>query len=189
MNERVVMCRWLHSTVVFLALVSSAACGYYFRSSGEPLGIKMESLAIPMVTSSSSDIDLESDFTRILREEFINNARVPLLGEGQAQFILFGRLYEIGTEPIAYDQQESTLSGHTTTFSVTKTRRLTLKLDIKLVERASGRVLWSERAMAERANYDVGTDPLETRHNKKQALEEIASLLSKRVFLKTLERF
>lgn len=183
------MLHWLCDAVILFTIMSSVACGYHFRSSGEPLGIRMESLAIPMVRSSSSDIGLESHFTRVLREAFISNSRVPILPEGEAEFLLVGRIYEITTVPIAYDQEESIVSGHKSTYSVTGRRRLMLKFDAKLVERASGRIIWRENAMAERADFDVGIDPLETRYNRSQALEEIAGLLSKRVFLMTLERF
>ncbi|MBW2063833.1 MAG: hypothetical protein JRJ03_02750 [Deltaproteobacteria bacterium] len=180
---------WVPKSLVFLGLVSFAACGYHFRSSGEPLGIKIESLAIPMVESPSSDLGFESEFTRILREEFINNSTVPILSEQDARYILIARIYQVKTEPIAYEQQESFLAGHRSTLSVTSKLRLMVKLDIKLVEQSTGKTIWHERSMTERANYDVVADPLVTTYNRGQALDQIASLLSKKVFLKTLERF
>ncbi|MBW2000810.1 MAG: hypothetical protein JRJ29_22965, partial [Deltaproteobacteria bacterium] len=137
---------WLPGSLAFLILISSSACGYRFRSSGEPLGIKVESLAIPMIKSSSSDVSFESEFTRILRQEFINNSTVPILSEQEAQYILIARVYQVKTEPIAYKELAPSLPGQTRPYSVTSKLRLMVKLDIKLVEQGTGKTIWHERS-------------------------------------------
>jgi hypothetical protein len=60
---------------------------------------------------------------------------------------------------------------------------------MQLVERASGKVVWHDAAMEEKASFSVETDPLATRYHKQQALEKIARRLAKRIYLKTMERF
>lgn len=180
---------------LFLGMIISVwacvftGCGYHFRATGEPLGTELESLAIPLIESSSSNIGFEADFTRIIREEFISQGKVPIVPREEAQTILSGRIYEIWTEPLSYRIQQQTVSGVETTFEVTKTRRLRLKLEMRLTERRTGEVIWQEQAMEERVIFAVSDDPLVTQFNQRIALEAVARELAKRIFLKTMERF
>ena len=164
-------------------------CGYHLKTAGEPVGINIRSLAIPLMTSSSSNIGFEPDFTRIIREEFISHARVPLLPRERAQKVLTGRIYDIETEPLGYDYLQQTIKGHSSTYGVTNSRRLKIKLDVRLTDSTNGKIVWRERAMEERASFQVGTDPLANRYNQQQALEKIARRLAKRIYMRTMERF
>lgn len=165
------------------------ACGYHLREAGEPVGTDIESISIPMMTSTSSEAGFEADFTGAVREEFINSSRVALVPEGEADAVLKGRIYEISTQPLTYDVAEQTVSGRKVSYETTSSRRLKIMLDVELVESGSGKVIWSESAMEEEARYDVSADPLSSRYNQRQALKEVAGRLAKKIYLKTLDRF
>ncbi|MBN2126303.1 MAG: hypothetical protein JW821_18530 [Deltaproteobacteria bacterium] len=175
--------------VALLATCLSPGCGYRFATTGEPVGIRLDSLAIPLIKSTSSQPGFEADFTKILRQEFISHGRVPLLGEDRAQAVLQGRVQEIITEPLTYSYQDATVKGYDTTYELTRSRRLRIRLDVRLVNRADGKVIWQEPAMEEKASFDVGTDPLANRYHQQQALDKIARRLAARIYLKTMERF
>jgi len=164
-------------------------CGYRFRATGEPLGIQIESLAIPMITSTSSEMGFEADFTRVIREEFISHGRIPIVSEAGAQAVLIGRIYDVRTEALSYDYREHTVGGDATTHEVTRSRRLKIRLDMQLIDRKNDKVIWRDEAMEERASFVVDEDPLTTRYHRREALEKIARRLAKRVYLKTVERF
>ncbi len=164
-------------------------CGYSFRATGEPLGIKLESLAIPMIESTSSEIGFEAAFTRIVRNKFIAQGKVPLVSVEKAQAVLTGRVYRIWTEPISYETTQQTVNGVVTTFDVTRSRRLRITLDMRLTDSRTGKVIWHEKAMEEKAIFAVSEDPLETQYNQRLAVEFIARQFSDRIFLKTMERF
>jgi len=164
-------------------------CGYHLRATGEPMGIKLESLAIPLMTSTSSNKGFEADFTRIIREEFISHAKVPLLSREEAQAVLIGRIYDTRFQPLTYDLQQQTIGGEVTTHEVTSSRRMRIILDVQLTDRATGKVIWHEKSMKEEASFIVGTDPLANRYYQRQALQKISRRLAKRIYLKTMERF
>lgn len=166
-----------------------SGCGYHFRADGEPVGIELGSLAIPLIESTSSTLGFESDFTRILREEFISHGRVPLVAEGGAQAVLSGKIYRIREDALSYDSEDLVVKGRTATYTVTDSRHLRVWLDMKLTEKSSGKVIWHERGLREKASYKIGTDPLRNRYNKQLALEKIARRLAKTIYLKTMERF
>ena len=88
-----------------------AGCGYHFRADGEPVGIQLESLAIPMFSSTSSEIGFEADFTKVIRQEFISQGRVPLVPEEKAQVVLIGKIQEIRADPLTYRSQDVTVGG------------------------------------------------------------------------------
>ena len=115
-------------------------CGYQFRVTGEPRGLEIQSLAIPLMTSTSSFMGFEADFTGIIREEFISHAKIPVLPREEADAILIGRVYEIRADPQTYDLQRQTVAGRTITHETTSSRRLKVRLHIRLAERATGRV-------------------------------------------------
>lgn len=174
---------------ILLILPLISGCGYQFRANGEPMGLEIDSLAIPLVTSPSSNLGFEADFTRILREEFISHARVPIQPTKKAQMILKGNILEVRTDPVSYDIQEINIQDNIVTHEVTKRRRLSIKLDIYLSDRVTGKIIWHESSMEEETSFTVGVDPLVNRYNQKQALEKIARNLSKKIYSKTMERF
>lgn len=153
------------------------------------MGIKIESLSIPLIESTSSNMGFEADFTRIIREEFISHARVPLVSISKAQAVLTGRIYDIRTEALTYNLRQETVQDQLITHEVTNSRRLKVRLDIKLTDRSTGRDIWHEGAMEEKASFRVETDPLATQYYQQEALEKIARRLAKRIYLKTMERF
>jgi len=176
---------------LLLLLVTSllVGCGYHLRADGEPVGIELESLAIPMFSSTSSTIGFEADFTRMIRQEFISYGRVPLVPEEKAQAVLVGKIQDVRTDPLTYSSQDVTVGGYTSTYDVTKSRKLRVRLEVQLVDRRQGKVIWREAAMEEQASYAVSGDPLETSYSERQALEKIAGRLAKRIYLRTMERF
>jgi hypothetical protein len=164
-------------------------CGYSFRSSGDPMGIEMESMAIPMIESTSSEPGFEADFTRVIREEFIRNSKIPLVPKEEAQTVLSGRIYDIRTEPVSYDLDQQTVNGAVTTYTETKTRMLRVRVDMRFEDKYTGKVIWRDENLEEKTSDVVDRDPLVTRFNRKKALETIAERLAKRIFLQTMERF
>jgi hypothetical protein len=179
----------LVALTAWLCLTIMPGCGYHFSAEGEPVGIKIRSLAIPLMESTSSDLGFESEFTKTIRDEFISHADVPLVSRDKAEMVLIGKIYEIKTKPLTYDVTENTVQGETTYYEVTDSRRLFIRLEAKLLERATGRIIWEEKNMQEKARYAVTEDPLTNRYNRQKAVNEIAGRLADRIYLKTMERF
>ena len=170
-------------------IVGFTGCGYHFRADGKPVGIEINSIAIPLVTSSSSEKGFEADFTRMIREEFISHSKVSIVETEQADMVLTGRISEIETRPLTYDSRSYEVGGRVVTHETTNSRRLKIRLDISLIERATGKTIWYDGNMEEEALFNVETDPLVTQYNQQQALIRISRLLAKRIYLKTMERF
>lgn len=172
-----------------LCALSFLGCGYQFRAGGEPVGIDIKSIAIPLVKSTSSEKGFEADFTTILRREFLSHARVPLKNKDEANMVLMGTIHEIVTQPLTYDSTQRDVSGRVVTHETTSSRRLILRFNVSLIDRSSGKAVWYDNSMTEEAGFVVTADPLVNRNNRKKALQKIARLLSERIYNRTMERF
>lgn len=170
-------------------MLFSTGCGYKFRANGVPVGIKIKSLAIPLVKSSSSERGFEADFTTVLRNEFISHAHIPLKNKDDASMILSGTIYEINTQPLTYNSVQRSIAGRLVIDETTSRRRLIIRMSMRLIDRLSGKAIWTDNSLEEEESYDVSTDPLVTRHNEREALLKIAKRLSERIYNKTMERF
>ncbi len=166
-----------------------AACGYRFRAEGEPVGIELTSIAIPMIESAASIKGFEADFTTVLRNEFISRGRAPVKDKNSAQMILNVEVYEIMTQPLTYDTTKQEISGREIFHETTGARRLTLHLSASLVNRSTGETVWSEPSITEEAGFDITSDPLINRNRERDALLKIARIVSGRIFNMTMERF
>jgi hypothetical protein len=164
-------------------LLVLARCGYKVQPVGRPVGIDIQSLAIPILESTSSLAGFEGDFTRMIRQEFVSHSRVPLVPREEAQMVLLGRIHTIKTDPLGYSLAVSR------DYPVTSSRWLIMRLEARLVDRRTGKTVWTEKDLEEKASFQVGGDPLVNRHNERRAIEEIAGRLAKRIYLKTMERF
>lgn len=180
--------RYFLMTLLILTLFCSG-CGYSFRADGRPVGIDISSLAIPLIESTSTDRGFEAEFTSILRDEFIGHGRVPLKNANEADMTLKGSIREINTHPLTFNSTQQSISGRIYTDERTSSRRLSLKLDVKLIDNKTGKIVWRDNSMAEEESFTVTADPLVNRHNRQEALKRIARLLSEKVYQKTMERF
>ena len=90
---------------------------------------------------------------------------------------------------VFYDLQQQIVGQDLTTHEVTSNRRMIIRLDMRLIDKSSGNIIWHDRDMEEKAIYAVENDPLVNRFNQQQALQRIARQMAKRIFLKTMERF
>lgn len=177
------------SWVFCLYLGTIPGCGYHLKPTGDMNITQYRSLAVPLMESSSSALGFEGELTRVIREELASHANVPLVAQDEAEAILTGRVYEIKSNPLSYDITRSDVEGKIVTYEVTSSRRMRIKLDARLVDRKTGKVIWEDSAMEEKATFEVNEDPMSTRYNQREAVREMARRLAKRIYLKTFERF
>ena len=164
-------------------------CGYHFSSIGSPLTMRLESLAIPPFSGSSSYAGIEDDFTTAVRQEFLTRSKVRLVEEKSAQAVLRGRLYSVTTDPLTYTVTQQKIHGLLATDKVTRSRRLKVRLEISLKDTDTGEIIWQDSNLTDTASFRVSSDPLITQHNQRLALISIARDLAARIYSRTMERF
>jgi len=132
---------------------------------------------------------LESEFTRVVREEFISHSRVRIEGKDKAQVVLSGRIYSITTEPLTYSVTQQTIHNFLSTDEVTRSRTLKVRLDVKLTDTITGKIIWQDSTLTGKASFQVSADLLTNRYNQRQALISIDQDFATRIYARTMERF
>jgi hypothetical protein len=189
-SKGVRICDRFSKGILILVICSFVSgCGYHFRSAGSSLNVRLESIAIPPFSSSSSYAGIEDDFTGVVRQEFITRSKVRLVEEKRAQAVLRGRLYSVTTEPLTYTVTQQTIHGLPATDKVTSSRILRVRLEISLTNTATDEIIWQDGNLTEKASFQISSDPLTTQHNQRLALISIARDLAARIYSRTMERF
>ena len=183
------MTRKVLSIYLVLLALAISGCGYHFNLAGTRLREGLSSLAIPTLKSRATVEGLEADFTDIIRKEFLSHSTISLVPVKEASAVLVGRIERLETSPLSYDIEQNSVGGKTVSYELTNLRRIKVRLSMKMVRRESGKIIWEERGMEEKASYNVSTDPMETRFREKMALRQIAKRLAKRIYLKTVDTF
>jgi Lipopolysaccharide-assembly len=172
-----------------LFLVGGGACAYHFQAVGKPVGLDIQSIAVPLVESPASTLGFEGQFTRIIRQQFIDHSALQVVSRDQADAVLELHITQIRSDPQSYETTRNVVQGRTLSYEVTKTRWLWLKMNARLVNRKSGTAIWNLKGMEEKAAYTVSSDPLETRYNRQAAVQTIAQNMANRLYAQTMERF
>jgi outer membrane lipopolysaccharide assembly protein LptE/RlpB len=175
--------------LLFLCCLLVTGCGYRFRKAGVPIGVVLDTIAIPLFPTTSSFVGYEADFTRILREEFITHSRVRIVSKENAQAVLSGSIYSIITEPLTYSVRKQTIHGFVSTDEITSSREMRVRVEAKLTDRETGTILWEDGSFTGETSFSVSSDPLRTRYNQRKAFIAIAQDIATRIYSKTMERF
>ncbi|MFP4037662.1 MAG: LPS assembly lipoprotein LptE, partial [Desulfobacteraceae bacterium] len=117
------------------------------------------------------------------------NARVPIRPTEEAHMVLTGHVRSIRTEAVGFDSDRQWIEGKEYIYSTTSSRRIRVEFDAEMVDRDTGKTVWSEAGLSKERRFSVSDDPLVTEKNQRRALRMIAEDLAERVYLKTLDRF
>ena len=174
---------------VLLSVALASGCGYRPAGSSVQDRVGLSGLALSVVDSTSSSLGFEAEFTRLIRREFISFSGVPLMPEADAPYVLECSVREIDTRPLRYTPTRSVVQGQERVFWQTSARRLSVSIDARLIERASGNVLWHDSSIVGTATWNIGADPLADREAQRAAVRQIAGQVASELYSRTLVRF
>jgi hypothetical protein len=188
------------ASVATLALVALAGCGYRLPDGAAPAGAR--TIAIQLFDNHTREAGLEVALRRAIEDEFRRRGTVRLVADGDADLVLSGDIRDYDAFPIASSGIDEALQY-----------QVTLRVGIRLVERASGRVLYENRTVTEQQDFAAvsgvvvsssphfqrGTANLRDLLNmtnaqlgesrRRQATRDLAELLAQDVYQQTMEGF
>ena len=128
------------SAVLVLLL---AGCGYRFAGGGEAIDPAIRTVFVETFANKTSEAHAESIFRAAFIDRFVREGRFKLAGSrGEADALCRGTIRSLQTSPLAY--KASDLAAE---------ERITATLEIYFEQRESGRIIWSDGAFTERADY------------------------------------
>ncbi|MGZ8460884.1 MAG: LPS assembly lipoprotein LptE, partial [Candidatus Deferrimicrobiaceae bacterium] len=105
-----------------------------------------------------------------LREELRRSGFRGSFGRVGANYLIEGKVREIRSDVVSHGTERFSLEN-----------RLTLVVDIRVVELVRGGVLWKENGLNETASYFSGADAQYTEANRRAAFEEVARRMAVRL--------
>lgn len=105
-----------------------------------------------------------------LREEMRNNGFRGRFDRSMSDYLIEGTVQEIHEDVSSHGSDDFALE-----------HRMTVFVDIRVVEVTRGRLLWKESGISEAASYFSGSDFQYTESNRRMAFEEICRRLARKI--------
>lgn len=132
--------------IALLAAAALTACASPRARTGVPLPDNIRKLAILPIVNKTQQPGLEDQLTAALRDEFLRDARHPLVPQNESDGEVLITVTRYILTPLQYDS-----NLNPTTY------RLHVGLDVQLVDRAAGKALWDEKGLEASLSYPYVT--------------------------------
>lgn len=169
----------------FLALEAGAAasaisCGYHVGGKADLVPKSVQTIAIPAFHTPSTRYQLVDMLPQQIAREFIARTRFRIVNDpSQADAVLNGTIVSTGVYPTVFDPT----SGKATSVQVL------VNVSVDLLERATGRVLYSRHNYILRENYDVAIDPHQFFDESGPAFDRLSRDLASDIVTAVVENF
>jgi hypothetical protein len=165
----------------YLALiaVALAACGgpeIGYKPAPQLLPSNIQKLAIRPIVNKTQQFGLEDKLALAVRDEFLRDARYPLVPETEASGIVWITITRYILTPIQYD---ATLAP--------TNYKLRIIIDLQMIDHASNQTIWEEKNLEASLPYPAST--LTGGLTEEQAREQIWSILAPMIVKRVIDGF
>jgi hypothetical protein len=163
-----------------IAAASLVSCGYHVGGKADLVPKSIETISIPTFGNLTKRYQLSDTLPRYIEREFITRTRFRIEDNpSAADAVLNGTIGSVAALPAAVDPT----SGKATS------ARVIVTLSITLLERKTGKVLYSQPAMVLAANYDIAVDPHQFFDERAPAFDRLGRDLAHTIVSGVLENF
>jgi len=138
LNKRIIFKKLTYIVIIFTLI---SGCGYTTKSL---ISRKINSIYIPVFENKTFRRDLEFDLTNAVKDEIMSKTKLRIARKESADTILTGKIMKV---------TEGMLSSNVADDIVES--RVTIFVDIKLVDRRTGRTLIEEKDLNQSAEFVV----------------------------------
>jgi outer membrane lipopolysaccharide assembly protein LptE/RlpB len=159
----------------FLTLIS--ACGYHLAGKGSRLPRHIHSIAIPVFENSSSEPGIQRNLTDIIRETYLNDGRLKLKGEKEADLLMKGKITGYELRAVAFDRKDVA-----TEYWVILEGEIDVRDQVK-------KAAYLREKFSTRRDYKSTANVVDTESAKQAALQEAYRDLARQLVSMVLDRF
>jgi len=160
--------------------ISVSACGYHTGGRADLVPKTVQTIAIPAFGSLSTRYVLTDILPREIGREFLARTRFRIVYDPDtADAILHGIVNTVGVYPTVADP----------TTNKTTSVRITVLLAASLIERSSGRVLYSRSNWSLHEDYATAVDPHQFFDESGTALERLSRDVARDIVSAVVENF
>jgi hypothetical protein len=163
--------RIAHRVLIALALLSAVlGCGYRLESGTARFKDPSVRMDVSPFANRSTTPDAGAVVAARLREELRRSGFQGSFGSVGPNYLIEGKVREVRSDIFSHGADRFSLEN-----------RLTLVVDIRVVEVVRGGVLWKESGLSETASFFSGADAQYTEANRRAAFEEVARRMAVRL--------
>lgn len=156
------------------------SCGYHVGGKADLVPKSIQTIAIPAFTSLTTRYQLGDKLANQIGREFTARTRFQIVrNPDEADAVLNGSVISV----VAYPTISDPTSGKATSIQVIAS------LSINLIERATGRVLYSRPSMIVRSYYEIAIDPHQYFDETGPAFTRLSQTVAQDVVSSVVENF
>jgi hypothetical protein len=156
------------------------SCGYHVSGHADLLPSTIKTVAVPAFTNLTTRYKLTDRMPEAIAREFITRTRYRVVPrEDAADAVLHGAVVSYLSNATILDPATGRASGV----------ELHVMLQVSLVERATGKVLFSRPSFEVRERYQISTDPAKYYDESESALARASQEVASQVVTAILENF
>jgi outer membrane lipopolysaccharide assembly protein LptE/RlpB len=158
-----------------LLVAAGAGCGYSFHGT---LPDHIQTVAVPIFANKTGEPRIESLLTNGVVEAFSTNGRLRVVKREDADAVLEGEVIGYSVQSISYDSQANV-----------RQYRLTVTLNLKLLDMKKSTVLFEEHSLSEKADFQVMNAVSQTISVEETAVRTAATEIGRAIVSLTVNRF
>jgi hypothetical protein len=165
--------------VAALAMVTSS-CGYHVAGHSDLLPKTLETICVPAFSNATTRYKLTDRMPEALSKEIISRTRYHIVADpSQADAVLRGAIMNY----ISYATVADPVSGRATAVD------LRVYLQVSLMERKTGKVLFSRPSLEVRERYEISVDPRAYFDESDAALDRASKQVAAQIVTAILSNF
>lgn len=159
------------------ALLACSSCGYRVAGHTDLLPQTIRTIAIPAFTNATTRYKLTDHLPEALSREFIARTRYKIVADpNQADAVLRGTVTNYIAGATIVVQNATAVDVH-------------VYLQVSLIERATGKVLFTRPSMEVRERYEVSVDPKQYFEESDAALDRVSHTVAQNLVSAILANF
>ena len=158
-----------------LLAAAIAGCGYSFRGN---LPEHIQTVAVPVFANKTGEPRIESLLTNGVVEAFSTNGRLRVVKREEADAVLEGEVIGYSVQSISYDSQANV-----------RQYRLTVTMNLKLLDMTKSTVLFEEHGLSEKADFQVMNAVSQTISVEETAVRTAATEIGRAIVSLAVNRF
>jgi outer membrane lipopolysaccharide assembly protein LptE/RlpB len=169
-----------------LLIVGAGGCGYHVAGTTSALPKNIHTIAIPALENKTTSYRIEQRLTAATIHEFVLKTPYRIVSDpANGDAVLRGKVVSLEAVPLLYS---STTAANPTTSRAT-TMLVTVKCEVTLEDRATGKVLYHTDNFLFRNEYEISTDVASFFEEQDPALERVAQDFATRLVAAVTENY
>ena len=153
--------------ILILFALAPVGCGYRMGG-GPPLYAQIRTIAIPVFKNATFEPGIEIPVTSAIKEAFVRDGRWRVVDDPKtADAKIIGLVKTFGATPLSFSVSR-----------VVTQYRVSVTVEMTLVERGTEKILWREGGIDGHAEYFLTSDIAQSRSSEDRAIREASGMLA-----------